>query len=121
MKLFNTNILIYAAKPEFSYLRPLFTEPNIYVSDITRIETLGFHKITPSEKEYFEAVFDIVPAISISESIVQKAIVLKQAKKMSVGDAITAATALLHNLTLITVNTKDFSHIPDLVVKNPRI
>ena len=76
MKLLDTNILIYASKSEYAYLRRLFTESNVFVSDITRIETLGFRKITSSEKAYFEDVFNVLPSISISETILQKTIQL---------------------------------------------
>lgn len=119
MKLLDTNILIYASKNEYAYLRQLFLKPNIYVSDITRIETLGYHKITPAEKEYFENVFNVIPSISFSEAIIQKTIALRQQRKMSLGDAIIAATALSYDLTIITANTKDFTKIRELKVENP--
>ena len=38
---------------------------------------------------------------------------------MKLGDAIIAATALVHGLVLITNNTKDFTQIQDLVIVDP--
>lgn len=119
MKLLDTNILIYAAQPDNAHLRQLFSAPNVFVSDITKVETLGYHKITIEEKEYFEHLFYIIPALPISQKIIQKAIHLKQSKKMSLGDALIGATAIIHQLILITANTKDFSKIPEIKAENP--
>jgi predicted nucleic acid-binding protein len=55
--------------------------------------------------------------LTISESIVEKTIELKRLKRTKTADAIVAATALIHNLKLITRNTKDFSHL-DLRIIN---
>jgi toxin FitB len=44
---------------------------------------------------------------------------LRQMRKMSVGDAIHAATAIIHNLELVTRNEGDFKWIKQLVVVKP--
>lgn len=121
MKLLDTNILIYSGQAEFYFLRKLFSESNVFVSDITRIETLGFHKITDVEKDFFDDVFNVLPSIALSEEIIQKAITLKQMKKFPLGDALIAATAIVKELTLITVNIKDFKDISELKIENPMI
>jgi len=38
---------------------------------------------------------------------------------MALGDALVAGTALTHNLTLVTRNTKDFDWIKNLPLLNP--
>ena len=38
---------------------------------------------------------------------------------MSLGDAIIAATAKKHRLSIVTANTKDFKHIENLEIINP--
>ncbi len=44
----------------------------------------------------------------LDELVTQKTILLRRKhKKLKLGDAIIAATAIIHNLTLITHNTKD--------------
>lgn len=55
----------------------------------------------------------------VSDPIVSKAIELKQTKKLTLGDSLIAATALVHNLTLVTKNTKDYKWIPQLSVIDP--
>jgi toxin FitB len=57
--------------------------------------------------------------LDLQHQIVQRAIELKQSKKMELPDATIAATALFYDLQLITRNTKDYIHIPDLNITNP--
>jgi hypothetical protein len=57
--------------------------------------------------------------LPVSVDVIKKASVLRQQKKMSLGDAIIAATALLQGLTLVTHNVKDFEWINDLSVLDP--
>jgi len=47
------------------------------------------------------------------------AVRLRQAKRMSLGDSIVAATALEHGLELWSVNIDDFKHVEDLKLLNP--
>ena len=44
---------------------------------------------------------------------------LRQQRKMSVGDSIIAATALLNGLTLVTANIADFRWIENIKLMNP--
>ena len=57
--------------------------------------------------------------IKISDGILQTAVRLRQQKKMSLGDSLIAATALEHQLTLLTRNESDFDHIAGLKTINP--
>ncbi|MEN9609626.1 MAG: hypothetical protein RLZZ628_440 [Bacteroidota bacterium] len=119
MKLIDTNIIIYAASPTYAYLKPLLKDTRNAVSIITTIETLGFPDLTDSNKIYLNTVFHVLNVIAINAEIAQKAIELKQHKKMSLGDAIIAATALIHDIPLVTRNIADFKHIKTLKLINP--
>jgi len=55
----------------------------------------------------------------LTPPIVKQTIQLKQEYKIKTPDAIIAATALTHTLTLITRNTDDFKMIPHLQLLNP--
>ncbi len=57
--------------------------------------------------------------LPVSDAVIQKALTLRQQKKMSLGDAIIGATALIYRLTLVTSNIKDFEWIEDLSVLDP--
>lgn len=119
MKLLDSNIIIYSGLEKFSFLRELFYEENVFISDITILEVLGFSRITPEQEEYFEDVFSIINRISISNEIITEAIRLRKNFNLSVGDAIIAATAKVHNLSLYTNNESDFSGITFLNIVNP--
>jgi len=56
---------------------------------------------------------------SLTESVIVKAIELRKTYKIKLPDAIIAATALVHGLTLLTRNMMDFHKIKDLLVVNP--
>ncbi|MFN3695555.1 MAG: type II toxin-antitoxin system VapC family toxin [Ignavibacterium sp.] len=119
MKLLDSNIIIYSGLEKFSFLRELFYEENVFISDITILEVLGFSRITAEQEEYFNDVFSIINRISISNEIITEAIRLRKNFNLSVGDAIIAATAKVHNLTLYTNNESDFSGITFLNIVNP--
>jgi len=51
--LLDTNIIIYAADEANEYLREFIETISPAASDITRIEVLGYHKITNDEKMVF--------------------------------------------------------------------
>ena len=49
----------------------------------------------------------------------EQTITLRKKHKIKLPDAIIAATALVHNLTLLTRNEKDFSKISNVESTNP--
>jgi predicted nucleic acid-binding protein len=65
---------------------------------------LGYHQLAEIHKEYLEKFFQITPMLPVSGEVIKKATILRQQKKMSLGDALIAATALLYGLTLVTHN-----------------
>jgi predicted nucleic acid-binding protein len=117
--LLDSNIIIYAARPEHSALRDFIAEHAPAISVVSYIEVVGYHKLSEADKEYFQEFFDAALVLPISDAVVEKAVELRQAKKMSLGDSIIAATALTHDLQLVTRNIEDFRWIDDLLVVNP--
>ena len=117
MVVFDTNIFIYAGTGQLN-ISKIFGVKACYAS-ITVIETLGYHEITSTEQRKLMQILEAYQRIDLSESIIQLAIVLRQDKKMSLGDAIIATTAIELNYPLWTVNTRDFSHIKDLRLFDP--
>jgi toxin FitB len=98
---------------------PLLTDADSFVSEISMIEVLGFHKLNAIDKTYYEIFFNNISIIPIDRTIVLKAIELRQSKRMSLGDAIIASTALIYNLELHTNNDVDFMWISQLRVIKP--
>jgi predicted nucleic acid-binding protein len=119
MKLIDSNIIIYSGANENSWLRELFYESNSFFSSISKIEVLGFHQITDEQVIYFTEAFNLLKVLHVDSEVIDKAVSLRQQRKLTLGDSIIAATALLNNLTLVTRNVDDFSHIPNLNIDNP--
>ncbi len=119
MKLVDSNIIIYASKPGFDFLHPLLAEPDVAVSVITHVETLGYHQLTADEKRYLGEFFANVECLPVSKAVVEKAIALRQTRKIKLGDSLVAATALAQGAMLVTRNTDDFKWIAGLDLLDP--
>lgn len=91
----------------------------LLVSEITRLEVIGYHQLQSNEEKLLEQFFSNIECLPISKTIINWAIEFRKQKSMSVGDAIIAATARQHKLILMTANTKDFKHIENLELINP--
>ena len=114
----DSNITVYSIKSEYELLaNHLRTNPGILrVSAISMVEVLGFRRLNHQEKQDFEIFFRAVTVLDMGAEIILEAIRLRQQRKRSLGNSIIAATALLHNLPLLTNNTADFADIPGLTV-----
>ena len=119
MILFDTNIIIYSAQNEGAYLHDIFEKEGGYYSVITMVETLGYRKIDKRREGYFNLIFRRLKPLPVTDPIIFKAIELRKKRKLKLGDALIAATAITHNCILYTRNTKDFDWINDLEVHNP--
>lgn len=94
--LLDSNIIIYSSKREHAELRHFLNE-NIYsVSALSRIEVLRSHLLADRERECIETFFDAASVLTISDSVITQAVRLRQERRMSLGDAIVAGTALVH-------------------------
>lgn len=117
--LLDSNIIIYSAKREHAELR-LFMAKNVYsVSAVSRIEVLGYHLLATEQHQYLTEFFDAAPILRISDTVVTEAVKLRQTRRMGLGDAIVAGTALAHRLRLVTRNIGGFSWIQNLDLINP--
>ncbi len=107
----DSNIIIYAAMPKNKKLRKYLklNENSISASIISKLEVLGYHKLSKTEQELFSHFFASINIIPINDAIIEKAIQIKQTKKTSIGDSIFAASAILFNQSLFTNNIEDFA------------
>ena len=122
--LWDTNTVIYFLQKQFSvaaerYMDQTLAHSQPAISAITEIELLCWN--TPNNKD-LKVLHNFIEEISVFE--LEKDIKLKTAEvrkkyKIKLPDAIIAATAIIHNLTLITRNTKDFNKIKSLNLSNP--
>ena len=70
--LIDSNIAIYSALPEFDRLREWLFHKRIFVSQITRLEVLGYHSLTVDDKSYFEKFFEECRIVPIGEDEIQR-------------------------------------------------
>ena len=117
MILLDTNIFIYLTNGTLAV--ETISGTDIAHASITKIEVLGFPTIPANELLLLSSLFEESKTLDLSTPVVTQAIKLRQAKKMTLGDAIIAATAIEYNLELWTANTDDFKHIENLRVINP--
>lgn len=117
--LLDTNIVIYAAKGQHPEVRKLLKEHDPVVSVISYVEALGFTRIDAQEKANLEAFFQEWQLLRLTRPVMKQAVLLRQTRKMRLGDSIIAATALVHGQTLVTRNVADFRWISGLGLMNP--
>lgn len=117
--LLDSNIIIYSVQPDNSRLRQFIAEHEPAVSALSYLEVLGYHQLTDDDRLYFNEFFEATRIIPISQEVINQAVTLRQQRRMSVGDAIIAGTALQYNMTLVTRNLEDFQWITELALLNP--
>ena len=114
----DANIIIYAVQhPTIEKL--LLAQRVIAHPSIVEIEALGYHKIGLAEERSIRLFFNVSKRLPLSDEIVELAIRIRQSRKIGLGDAVIAATAIDIDSELWTVNTKDFAGIEGLKLYNP--
>ena len=113
-----------------SYFSELFSEkgmdfiagvidqiPNVSV--ITEIEALSWVNPIPGKEKIIQEFITDANVLSLTPAIVKQCVIIRRSKKIKTPDAIIAATAMVHNLSLITSDS-DFNNITGLLVINPQ-
>lgn len=89
------------------------------ISVVVEIESLTYHD-TPEKMPLIEEFVNLATVLQLDSVITKKAIEIRRKhRKLKLGDAIIGATAIIHNLILITNNVKDFANIKDLKIIDP--
>lgn len=112
-----------------SYFSELFSEnsmefvadvidrtPNISV--ITEIEALSWVSPDKRKEAIVKAFIGDANILPLSPDVVAQCVKIRRRKKIKTPDAIIAATAIVHNLTLITSDS-DFKSIRGLKIIDP--
>jgi hypothetical protein len=115
----DSNIVIEAVNADERPLRELVERYLPSISAITLVEVLGFPRLTDADRRDLEGFFALTTVLSVSDDVIERAITLRQQRKMGLGDALIAATALVHGLTLVTRNVKDFRWVEGLDLLDP--
>ena|SRR6266478_1477013 len=117
--LLDSNILIYGAEGGEPRLDAILDRNDLAVASVSCIETLGYHLLNEIERQGLETVIARMRVLPLEEAVVERAISLRQERKMGLADAIIAATALVHRLPLVTRNVEDFKRVAGLEIINP--
>lgn len=119
----DSNVIIDYTANRFSTTATDFIE-DIFNSDFlisvaVKIEVLGFNDL-PHKLAAMEEFVDTATVIPLDQAVTKQTIDLRRKyNKLKLGDAIIAATALVHQLSLITRNVDDFKNIEGLNIIDP--
>ena len=110
----DTNVIIYSLGGNPSITR-LITNKEHFISEITEIELLGFHKLSREDEKLLTAYLQNTFVIGLSSGIKSSAISLKRKYRLKTVDVIIAASAIHFDLPLVTAD-KEFQKINELEI-----
>jgi hypothetical protein len=117
--LLDSNILIYAANEQTPEIEAMVTSAENAVASVVQIEVYGFLGLKAEEKAALDVLFQRLTVHPLDTAVIERAITLRQQRKMGLADAIIAATALVHGLPLVTRNVGDFKQVAGLKLVDP--
>jgi predicted nucleic acid-binding protein len=122
--LWDTNTAIYYLQRQFppsaeQFMDSILQEYQPSISAITEIELLCWKTASESDLAVLKNFIEDSVVFELEKEIKTKTAELRKTNKIKLPDAIIAATAFVHNLTLLTRNVSDFQDIQDLSVLNP--
>ena len=91
----------------------------ICFSVVTEIELFSWKSGTQFDFDIITLFVDVSVLLSLNKEVRTQAADLRRRYNLEMLDAILVATALVHQLTLITNNTTDFARIENLRMLNP--
>lgn len=119
--LIDTNVIIDYSSDLIPFESGIFIETifntDFNISVVVKIEALGYNEEI-SKMSLLEEFITTATIIPLDDVVTQKTIALRKIKKLKLGDAIIAATAIVHDLIIVTRNISDFQNIPELKVIN---
>jgi len=117
--LLDSNIVIYSYSSEYDYLRELILSESCMISEISRVEVLGYHGLKEEEEKFFKDIFEYVSVVLPDQNAFNRAIEIRKKYNMKLGDSLIAGTALVHGLEIYTRNLSDFEKVEGLKCINP--
>ena len=122
--LWDTNTVIYFLQKQFPIAAEKFIDNTLLdskpaISAITEIELLCWKTASEKDLNVLHGFIEDAAVFELEKNIKLKTADIRKNHKIKLPDAIIATTALVHKLTLITRNIKDFKSIKNLEVVNP--
>jgi hypothetical protein len=108
----DTNILVNLAEGKKEVDQ--YLEGNsLFISVISEIELLGWHKITNQQKNFFQKLLNDCTVIGLINPIKELSIELRQKHRIKLPDAVIAASSIYLDIPLITQD-QGFERIKNL-------
>ena len=121
--LIDTNTLIYYFKNEIPDAKARELDSifliKCNISIMTKIELLSFKGSAKENEARAISFIEDCTLFHLNDEIVAKTIELRKKYRLKIPDAIIAATAMVHNMTLVSRNDSDFQPIKHLKYTNP--
>lgn len=90
------------------------------ISVITEIEALSWINPDKNKEQIVKAFIKDATILGLTSAVVAQCIKIRRSKKIKTPDAIICATAIIHNLTLITSDS-GFNNIQGLKIIDPNL
>lgn len=107
---------LYTEK-EMNFMADVLDQTPI-ISVITEIEALSWISSDKAKEQIVKDFIQDATVLALTPAIVSQCISIRRSRKIKTPDAIIAATAIVHNLTIITSDS-DFKNITGLKVVDP--
>jgi predicted nucleic acid-binding protein len=122
--LWDTNTAIYYLQKLFppsaeQFMDSILQDYQPSISAITEIELLCWKAANEEDLAVLTNFIEDSVIFELEKDIKLKTVDLRKNYKIKLPDAIIAATAIEHNLTLLTRNISDFTGIKNLALLNP--
>lgn len=116
--LIDTNFLIYYLNGEMTAIQFINRyRGTLCISIINKLEVLSY-PYTEDEDVIIRNFLNGFDLLLVDDNVLEQTILLRRQRRIKLPDAIIAATALYHNLILVTRNTSDFKDT-GIVLCNP--
>ncbi|MFZ3017005.1 MAG: type II toxin-antitoxin system VapC family toxin [Gallionella sp.] len=108
--LLDTNVVIGLLKQHTAAVALIETHQldlnQVAISQITRMELLGYPGLPKEEERQIQGFLQNSAVLLIDAAVEQRAIQLRRSGNCKLPDAIIAATAQIHHLTLLTLDER---------------
>lgn len=116
--LFDTNVWIYwvglKLSPQLEDEISVLNQSEVYISYISWVELLSWPRSSQAELSALKQFVEAYPLLMPTREIGEVTALLRRNYKLKLADAFIAATALHHNLTLVTFDRKDFDRVSEV-------
>lgn len=96
----------------------ILDEEELEISVITRMELLAWRNADAHQLQVLEEFISNAVVRNLDEPVILKGIEIRKTLQLKLPDAIIAATAIVHERSLVTRNVGDFKNITGLKVIN---